>query len=59
LHIKIWCFLDETLKQVYEQKLKRLASEWEEFIGRYIYEEEKLKGDVFNSVFTSVYQPLT
>ncbi len=32
-------FLDEELKPVYEEKLKMLVSDWEEFVGRDIYNE--------------------
>ena len=34
-------FLDESLKPVYTEKLNKLASDWEEFVGKNIYEEEK------------------
>lgn len=33
-------FLDESLKSVYEEKINRLANEWEDFVGRNIYEQE-------------------
>ncbi len=33
-------FLDESLKPVYEEKLNRLASDWEEFIGKDVYRQE-------------------
>ena len=34
-------YLDESLKPIYEEKLNRLASDWEEFIGKDVYEQEK------------------
>ena len=33
-------FLDESLKPVYEEKLNKLASDWEEFIGKDVYKQE-------------------
>ncbi|MEK6843818.1 MAG: M23 family metallopeptidase [Nanoarchaeota archaeon] len=33
-------FLDEELKSVYEEKLNRLVRDWEEFIGRDVYDQE-------------------
>ena len=32
-------FLDENLKPVYEEKLKRLADDWEKFIGKDVYDQ--------------------
>ena len=34
-------YLDESLKPVYQEKLNKLATEWEEFIGKDVYEQEK------------------
>ena len=34
-------FLDDSLKPFYEEKLERLANDWEEFIGKDVYEQEK------------------
>ncbi len=34
-------FLDDSLKPIYKKKLNQLAKDWEEFIGKNIYEEEK------------------
>ena len=34
-------FLDETLKPVYEEKITRLASDWEQYIGQDVYEQER------------------
>ncbi len=34
-------FLEDNLKFVYEEKLKKVASDWEEFIGKNVYDEEK------------------
>ena len=34
-------FLDESLKPVYKEKLNKLASDWEEFVGMNIYDEDK------------------
>lgn len=33
-------FLDESLKPDYEQKIKRLASDWESFTGKDVYKQE-------------------
>jgi|SRR3989344_3584944 len=33
-------FLDDSLKPVYEEKLNRLASDWEEFLGKEVYKQE-------------------
>ena len=33
-------FLDESLKQVYEEKIHQLARDWEEFIGKNVYSQE-------------------
>ena len=33
-------FLAEDLKPVYEQKINQLAKEWEEFIGKDVYQQE-------------------
>ena len=33
-------FLDESLKPVYEEKLNKLASDWEEFVGKDVYKQE-------------------
>ncbi len=34
-------YLDVSLKSVYEERLKRLASDWEEFIGKDVYQQER------------------
>src|SRR3989338_3138457 len=34
-------YLDESLKPVYQEKLNNLATEWEEFVGKDVYEQEK------------------
>ncbi len=34
-------FLEDSLKSEYSQKLTRLAKDWEEFIGKDVYQEEK------------------
>lgn len=34
-------FLKDDLKPVYEEKLKKVANEWEEFIGKDVYQQEK------------------
>ncbi|MEK6899230.1 MAG: hypothetical protein AABW79_03995 [Nanoarchaeota archaeon] len=34
-------YLDDSLKPIYEQKIKRLASDWEEYIGKDVYADEK------------------
>src|SRR3989344_5159397 len=34
-------FLDNSLKDDYDRKLRELASDWEEFIGKDVYEQEK------------------
>ena len=42
-HIYKYCpfeFLDESLKPIYEEKLNRLASDWEKFIGKNVYKQE-------------------
>jgi len=42
-HIYKYCpveFLDESLKPIYEEKLNRLAGDWEEFIGKDVYKQE-------------------
>ena len=42
-HIYKYCpfeFLDESLKPIYEEKLNRLAGDWEEFIGKEVYKKE-------------------
>ena len=33
-------FLDESLKPTYEEKLTRLAKDWEEFINKEVYDED-------------------
>ena len=33
-------FLDDLLKPVYEEKINRLAKDWEEFIGKDVYKQE-------------------
>ena len=33
-------FLDDSLKPIYEEKINRLASDWEQFIGKDVYKEE-------------------
>lgn len=34
-------FLEDNLKPLYEEKLKKVANEWEEFIGKDVYQQEK------------------
>lgn len=34
-------FLDASVRGVYEEKLKRLAQDWEKFVGKDVYAEEK------------------
>ncbi len=34
-------FLDESLKTRYEEKINRLANDWEEFVGENVYQQEK------------------
>ncbi len=34
-------FLEESLKSIYQQKLNQLVKDWEEFIGKDVYQEEK------------------
>lgn len=34
-------FLEESLKTRYEEKINRLASDWEEFVGENVYQQEK------------------
>jgi len=34
-------FLDEPLKPVYEEKINQLAKDWEEFLGKNTYDQEK------------------
>ncbi|MEK6872870.1 MAG: M23 family metallopeptidase [Nanoarchaeota archaeon] len=34
-------FLDESLKPIYEEKINQLAKDWEEFIGKDVYQQEK------------------
>ncbi len=34
-------FLDESLKPIYKEKLNQLAKDWEEFIGKDVYQQEK------------------
>ncbi|MDO8508638.1 MAG: M23 family metallopeptidase [Nanoarchaeota archaeon] len=34
-------FLDSDLKPVYKEKINKLASDWEEFVGKNVYEQEK------------------
>lgn len=33
-------YLDESLKPIYKEKLEKVASEWEEFIGKEVYQQE-------------------
>ncbi|MBI2079261.1 hypothetical protein HYT84_00730 [Candidatus Micrarchaeota archaeon] len=33
-------FLDESLKSTYEEKINRLATDWEEFVGKDIYKQK-------------------
>ncbi|PIN89916.1 hypothetical protein COU60_02375 [Candidatus Pacearchaeota archaeon CG10_big_fil_rev_8_21_14_0_10_34_76] len=34
-------YLDESLKPVYQEKLNKLATEWEEFVDKDVYEQER------------------